>query len=45
MRRYHLGKLPSVAGIIQDVPGVLGSLDAGVLTITPAHATRAGALE
>ena len=43
--KYHLGKLPSVAGIIQDMPGVLASLGADILNITPAHAIRAGALE
>ena len=43
--KFHAGKLPEAAPLLNDVPGVLASLGADFLNITPAHAIRAGALE
>ena len=42
--KYHLGKLPSVVPLLEDVPGVADQLGASILDITPSHAIRAGAL-
>lgn len=42
--KYHLGKLPSVKSLLEDVPEMADQLGASVLDITPAHAIRAGAL-
>ena len=43
--KYHLGKLPSAAALLADVPGVVQTLGADLLPMTAAHAVRAGALD
>lgn len=42
--KHKLGKLASASGVLQDFPGYLKRLQASVLTITPEHALKAGAL-
>lgn len=43
--KVHLGKLPGAAPVLRDFPAVVARLGAEVLNITPAHASRAGALD
>lgn len=43
--KFHLGKLPSAAPLLDDFSGIAARLGTGVLSITPAHAVQAGALD
>jgi PIN domain nuclease of toxin-antitoxin system len=43
--KHRLGKLPGVEAIVDDLPGVVSAQTFQPLTITLAHAHRAGALK